>query len=143
MPRLDRGLVEHRFHLKRGMKPVMQTPRRFTPEVIQKIKAEIQRFFEAKFIRTVRYAEWISNIVTIVKKNGSLRVCIDFRNLNAVTPKDEYPMPVADMLIDSTLGNQILCLMDGYSDYNQIYKEDEDIPKVTFDALALQAHSNG
>ncbi|XP_027359296.1 uncharacterized protein LOC113867964 [Abrus precatorius] len=51
-----------------------------------------------------RYVDWISNIVPVIKKNGSLRVCIDFRNLNTATPKDEYPMPIADMLVDSVAG---------------------------------------
>jgi len=51
-----------------------------------------------------------------------LHVCIDFQNLNSTTPKDEYPMPVVDMLVDSAVGNEMLSLLDGYSCYNQIYE---------------------
>lgn len=101
MPGLDRGLVEHRLPLKLGKKLVKQSPRRFAPEVIQKIKAQIQRLLEAKFIRIARYVEWIPNIVPVVKKKGSPRVCIDFRDENATNLRDEYPMPVVDMLVDS------------------------------------------
>nr|XP_025702565.1 uncharacterized protein LOC112803275 [Arachis hypogaea] len=54
------------------------------------------------------------------KVNGKLNVCIDFRDLNSAIPKDEYPMPIADMLIDSTTGHEMLSFMDGYSGYNQI-----------------------
>ncbi|MCH79701.1 hypothetical protein A2U01_0000455, partial [Trifolium medium] len=132
MPGLDRTLVEYRLPLKAGKKLVKQNPRRFAPEVVEKIKAEIQRLLDAKFIQTARYVEWVSNIVPVIKKNGSLRVCIDFRDLNAATPKDEYPMPVADMLFDSASGNEILSLMDGYSGYNQIFIPKEDVPKTAF-----------
>ncbi|KAL1318352.1 hypothetical protein AAHE18_15G200100 [Arachis hypogaea] len=132
MPGLSRGLVEHQLPLKANVKPVKQPPRRFAPEVVQKIKEEIERLLKAKFIRTTRYVNWISNIVPVMKKNGKLRVCIDFRDLNSATPKDEYPMPIADMLIDSTAGHEILSFMDGYSGYNQIYIAEEDVSKTAF-----------
>ena len=59
-------------------------------------------------------------------------MCIDFRDLSAVTPKDEYHMSIVDMLIDSTVGNEILSLLDYYSGYNQIYITKNDISKTTF-----------
>nr|KYP45954.1 hypothetical protein KK1_032449 [Cajanus cajan] len=90
MPGLDRGLVEHRLPTIPGKKPVKQNPRRFAPKVIDKIKEEIERLLKSKFIRTSRYAEWISNVVLFIKKNGKLKVCIDFRDLKTATPKDEY-----------------------------------------------------
>ncbi|XP_020229218.1 uncharacterized protein LOC109810221 [Cajanus cajan] len=89
-------------------KPVKQSPRRFSPEVIERIKEEIERLLKAKFIRTSRYAEWISNIVPVIKKNGKLRVCIDFRDLNTATPKDEYPMPIAETMIDAAAAGEFL-----------------------------------
>ncbi|XP_020224220.1 uncharacterized protein LOC109806258 [Cajanus cajan] len=104
MPGLDRGLVEHRLPMMPGKKPVKQSPRRFALEVIEKIKEEIEGLLKAKFIRTSRYVEWISNIVLIIKKNGKLRVCINFRDLNTATPKDEYPMPIAETMIDVAAG---------------------------------------
>lgn len=63
---------------------------------------------------------------------GTFRVCIDFRELNAATPKDEYPMPVADMLVDSAAGNKVISLLDGYFRYNQIFIDRDDVPKTTF-----------
>ncbi|KAK1644065.1 hypothetical protein QYE76_061870 [Lolium multiflorum] len=59
---------------------------------------------DAGFIRPCRYAEWISNVVPVEKKDGRWRVAIDFRNLNSATPKDEYPMPVAETLINAAAG---------------------------------------
>ncbi|KAL1338127.1 hypothetical protein AAHE18_10G188800 [Arachis hypogaea] len=123
MPGLNCELVEHQLPLKANVKLVKQPPRRFAPEVVQKIKEEIERLLKAKFIRTARYINWISNVVPVMKKNGKLRVCIDFRDLNSATPKDEYPMAIADMLIDSTAG------------YNQIYIAEEDVSKTAFRAM--------
>ena len=69
-------------------------------EIILKVKEEVERLLKVGFIRTARYVEWIFNIVPVIKKNGKLRICIDFRNIIKATPKEEYPMPMADMLID-------------------------------------------
>src|ERR1044072_6829076 len=119
MPGLKRELVEHRLPIKDGKKPIKQAPRRFAPAVLKKIKAEIARLLRCRFIRTTRYVEWLANIVPVIKKNGSLRICIDFRDLNTASPRDEYSMPVAEMLIDSAAGFEYLSMLDGYSGYNQ------------------------
>ena len=103
-----------------------------TGEIMALVQQEINKLLKAGFIRTSRIVEWISNIVPVKKKNGKIRVCIDFRDLNRSTPKDEYPMPVADMLIDNTTGFRVFSFMDGYSGYNQIYMAEEDIHKTTF-----------
>ncbi|KAL2320635.1 hypothetical protein Fmac_029604 [Flemingia macrophylla] len=132
MPGLDRKLVEHRLPILPGKKAIKQNPRRFALNVMDKIKEEIERLLKAKFIRTSRYAEWLSNIVPVIKKNGKMRICIDFRDLNAATPKDEYPMPMAEMLVYSAAGNEILSLLDGYSGYNQIFIAEQDVAKTVF-----------
>ncbi|GLU22258.1 hypothetical protein SLE2022_383470 [Rubroshorea leprosula] len=71
-------------------------------------------------------------MVPMVKKNGKLRICVDLRNLNLTTPKDEYPMPIADLLVDGAARHQILSFMDGHNGYIQIFIAEEDIPKTTF-----------
>ena len=86
----------------------------------------------AKFIRIARYVNWISDIVHVMEKNGKLRICIDFRNLNNVMPKDEYPMPIAHMLVDSTSSHEVLSFLYGYLGYNQIYIAKENVSKTTF-----------
>ncbi|GKV35610.1 hypothetical protein SLEP1_g43856 [Rubroshorea leprosula] len=132
MPGLNRELVKHRLPINKGYKPYKQPPRRMSPEVILKVKEEVERLHKVGFIRTTRYSEWLSNIVPVVKKNGKLRVCIDFWNLNLATPKDEYPMPVADLLVDGVARHRILSFMDGHSGYNQVFIAEEDISKTTF-----------
>ena len=105
MPGLDRSIVEHRLPIKPGYRPYQQGARRCNPKILPDIKAEITRLIETNFIRQCRYAEWISNVVPVYKKNGKLRVCIDFRDLNKATPMDGYPMPIAGMLVDAAAGN--------------------------------------
>ena len=73
--------------IKASFKPYKQPARRFNPIMYDKIKEEINHLLNAGFIRSCRYAEWISNIVPIEKKNsGKIRVCIDFIELNKATP---------------------------------------------------------
>ena len=92
----------------------------------------MSRLLKVGFIRTTRYVEWLSNIVPVMKKNGKLRVCIDFRDLNTTTPKDEYPMPVVDLLVDRSAGHSIMSMMDGHLGYNQIWIAEEDVRKIAF-----------
>jgi hypothetical protein len=102
------------------------------------VKEEINRLLDAKFIRPCRYADWISNIVPIEKKGTKkLRVCIDFRDLNKATPKDEYPMPIADFLVNSASGHRVLSFLDGNAGYNQIFMAEEDISKTAFICLGF------
>ena len=81
MPSLDRSIVERWLPIKPGYRSYQQLARRCNPKLLPDIKAEITRLIEANFIRQCRYAEWISNVVLVYKKNGKLRVCINFRDL--------------------------------------------------------------
>ena len=132
MPGLSREMVELKLPIRPDKKSVKQIPRRFAPQVLSKIKEEIERLLKSRFIRSARYVDWLANIVPVVKKNGTLRVYIDFRDLNNATRKDEYPMPVAEMLVDSTAGFEYLSMLDGYSGYNQIFIAEEDVSKTEF-----------
>ena len=85
---LDRKKDEHRLPIKPRYKPFKQAPRRIKPKVMADVKTEITWLYEAKFIRQCRYAEWISSMVPVYKKNGKVRVCIDFRDLNKATTMD-------------------------------------------------------
>ena len=100
-----------------------------------KVKEEIEKLLKAKFIRPTRYVQWLANVVPVMKKNGKLRVCVNFRNLNVATPKDMYVMPIIDMLVDSTANNELLSFMDGFSMYNQILIVVDDISETAFGCL--------
>jgi hypothetical protein len=97
------------------------------------VKEEINRLLNAKFIRPCRYAEWISNIVPVEKKGTKkLCVCIDLRDLNKATPKDVYPVPITDFLVNSAYGHRVLSFLDGNAGYNQIFMAKEDVSKTAF-----------
>jgi hypothetical protein len=101
-------------------------------EVLDEVKKEIEKMLEAGFIRSCRYAKWISSIIPVQKKDGQWRACMDFRDLNRATPKVEYPMPVVEKLINAAADNKILSFMDGNAGYNQIFMALEDIHKTAF-----------
>ena len=103
-----------------------------------RIKEEVDRLLKAKFIRPCRYADWVSNIVPVEKKNTSnIRICVDFRDLNKATPKDEYPMPIADMLINDASGHKVISFLDGNAVYNQIFMAEQDMSKTAFRCLGF------
>ncbi|CAN6579132.1 unnamed protein product [Malus baccata var. baccata] len=133
MPSLDSALVEHRMPIKEGYKPVKQAPRRMSNEIEEKVKEEIERLVKAGFIRPAKYVEWLANIVPILKAiTKAVRCCVDYRNINGATPKDEYPMPMADLSIDAVAKHKVLSFMDGNAGYNQIKMASEDIHKTAF-----------
>ena len=80
----------------------------------------------------VEYPEWLVNVVPIPKKDGKVRVCVDYRDLNKASPKDDFPLPHIDMLVDSTVGHSMLSFMDGFSRYNKILMALEDKEKTSF-----------
>ena len=121
--------MEHRLPIKLEFHPFQQPPRRMSKEVELKVKEEIEKLLNAKFIRSTRYVRWLANIVPV---NGKLSVCVDFRDLNVATPKDMYVMPITDMLVDSIANNELLSFMDSFSRYNQIIIVVEDISKTAF-----------
>jgi hypothetical protein len=118
--------------LKKGFRPFQQQARQMRTEVLEEVKKEIEKMLEAGFIRLCKYVEWISSIVPVQTKDDRWCICVDFRDLNRATPKDEYPMPIAEMLINAAAGNKILSFMDGNTGYNQIFMASEDIHKTAF-----------
>ena len=92
------------------------------------MKEEIQKQLSVGFISVVEYLEWLANVVIISKKDGKVRVCVDFRDLNT---KDDFPLPHIDMLVDGTAGHSMLSFMDGFSGYNQILMASEEDRKST------------
>jgi hypothetical protein len=132
MPGLDKSIVKHQLPLKKGFRPFQQWACQMRTEVLEGVKKEIEKMLEVGFIRLCRYAEWISSIVPIQKKDGQWWVCMDFRDLIRATTKDEYPMPAAEMLINVATGNKIISFMDGNAGYNQIFMALRDIHKTAF-----------
>ncbi|XP_057972841.1 uncharacterized protein LOC131160992 [Malania oleifera] len=92
----------------------------------------IEHRLQANFIREVDYPEWLSNVVLVRKPNGKWRTCIDFTDLNKACPKDSFPLPRIDQLVDSTSEHELLSFMDAYLGYNQIPMSPADEEKTSF-----------
>jgi ribonuclease HI len=132
MPGIDPGLVAHSLNVEPGTKPVVQPARTFHTEVEAQITQEVKKLLTAGFIKPIQHPRWLSNIVPVKKKNGQIRCCVDFRNLNKACPKDEFPLPNMDLLIDSAAGSAMFSFMDGFSGYNQIRMSPRDAEKTAF-----------
>ena len=78
------------------------------------------------------YPKWLANVVLVKKANGKWRMCVDFTDLNKACPKDNFPLPRIDQLVDSTTGHKLLTFMDAFSGYNQIKMAEEDQEKTAF-----------
>ena len=96
------------------------------------MKEEIQKQLSVEFISVVEYPEWLANVILVPQKDGKVKVCIDFKDLNKVNLNDDFPLPHIDLLVDSTTGHSMLSFMDGFSGYNHILMALDDMEKTTF-----------
>ncbi|KAL0406165.1 UNVERIFIED_CONTAM: Transposon Tf2-12 polyprotein [Sesamum latifolium] len=101
-------------------------------DLIPRIEIEVNKLIDAGFIREVKYPTWISSIMPVKKKNGQIRICVDFRELNKACPKDDFSLPIIELMVDATTGHEVLFFMDGSSGYNQIRMSPKDEECTTF-----------
>ncbi len=104
MPGIPREVIEHHLKIHPDAKPVSQKPRRQSVERQDFIRKEVQKLLDAGFIEEVHHPVWLANPVIVPKANGKLRMCIDYTSLNKACPKDPYPLPRIDQIVDSTSG---------------------------------------
>ena len=115
---LDLGLVVHTLNVDPEARPVAQLARAIHTKIEEQIVKEVQKLLAASFIKPIQHPRWLSNIVPVKKKNGQIRCCVDFRNLNQVCLKDKFLLPDMDLLIDSAIGNATFSFMDRFNGYN-------------------------
>ncbi|KAJ4821053.1 Pol-polyprotein [Rhynchospora pubera] len=132
MPGIRREIAEHKIKLFPNARPVHQKKRKFGPERRTIIEEEVQRLLAAGFIREVKCPAWLANPVVVPKPNNKWRVCIDFTDLNKACPKDPFPLPNIDALVDSTAGFSHLSIVDANAGYHQIKMCTEDEEKTSF-----------
>ena len=131
MPSIDPEIAQHHIDTRAHMVPVKQKLRRMRTEWLLKIKEEVTKQLKVGFIKPVHQAEWIANVVPIPKKDGKVRMCVDFRDLNKSCLKDYLPLPYIDVLVDNIAGSALMSFMDGFSGYNQIKMALRDMTKST------------
>ena len=102
------------------------------PNYTAKVKEEIDKLLRVSFVRPIKKATRLSPIVVMPKKNGKIRVCVDYRKLNAATITDAFPLPFTDAVLDVAMGHEIYSFMDDFSGYNQIRMHPDDQEKTAF-----------
>lgn len=97
-----------------------------------KIKEEVKKQLDAGFLAISKYLQWVANIVPVPKKDGKVRMCVDYRDLNRASPKDDFPLPHIDILVNNTNQFSVFSFMDGFSRYNQIKTSLDDMENTNF-----------
>jgi len=112
---IDPDFLCHRLTMDKKVRPVIQKRRKFNEERRLVIKEETQKFLRAGHKSEIQYPEWLPNVVLVKKASGKWRMCVDFTNLNKACPKDSYPLPNIDSLVDNTSGCRLLRFLDVFS----------------------------
>ena len=132
MPGVSPDIITHRLSIFKEARPIAQKKRDYGEEKHLAAKAEAEKLISADFIREARYTTCLANVVMVTKPNGNWRMCVDYRNLNSACPKDSYPLPNIDRLVDGATDHKILSFLDAYPGYNQISMHPKDKEKTTF-----------
>nr|XP_025682159.1 uncharacterized protein LOC112783427 [Arachis hypogaea] len=132
MPGINPSVITHRLAVNPSARPISQKKRNLGNEKREASMIEVKKLIDAQFIRELRFTTWLANIVMVKKHNGKWRMCVDFTDLNKACPKDAYPLPCIDSLVDNSCGYGTLSFMDAYSGYNQIFMHPSDQEKTAF-----------
>jgi hypothetical protein len=129
---VSRTIIEHSMGIDPSVWPKKQRLRKMSNEKIEAAKAEVHHLLEANFIEPVAYPTWLANVVMVQNKSGKWRMCIDFTSLNKACPKDNFPLPRIDKIVDSAVRCEVMSLLDCFSGYHQIYMKEEDKASTSF-----------
>ncbi|GJY58514.1 putative reverse transcriptase domain-containing protein [Tanacetum coccineum] len=124
-------LVEFQIDLIPGAVPVARAPYRLAPSKMKELSKQLQELSDKGFIRPSS-SPWGAPVLFVKKKDGSFRMCIDYRELNKLTVKNRYPLPRIDDLFDQLQGSSIYSKIDLRSGYHQLRVREQDIPKTAF-----------
>ncbi|KAL0549351.1 hypothetical protein IC582_013832 [Cucumis melo] len=123
--------VEFAIELEPGTVPISRAPYKMAPAELKELKVQLQELLDKGFIRP-SVSPWGAPVLFVKKKDGSMRLCIDYRELNKVTVKNRYPLPRIDDLFDQLQGATVFSKIDLRSGYHQLRIKDEDVPKTAF-----------
>ncbi|KAH9294613.1 hypothetical protein KI387_038201, partial [Taxus chinensis] len=125
-------LFQHEIPLEAKTKPFRQKQRPINPLLSMKMQEELKKLRDGGIIQPTRYSSWVANLVPVRKKNGDIRLCVDFRNLNKASMKDNYPLPNMENMLQLVTGSEMLSTLDGFSRYNQVVVKESERLKTTF-----------
>ena len=129
---VNRDVIEHSLNVDPSFRPRKQKLQKMSDDKAKGARNEVKRLLSVGGIREVKYPEWLANTVMVKKANGKWRMCIDFTDLNKACPKDEFPLPRIDSLVDAAASSELMSLLDCYSGYHQIWMKKEYESKTSF-----------
>ena len=115
---IDPAVITHKLNISPFFKPIKQKRRSFAPERQKAINEEVNKLLQAKAIREVEYLDWLANVVLVKKVNEKWQLCIDFTDVNRACPKDIFPLPQINLIVDAIASHELLNFMDAFSGYN-------------------------
>ena len=113
-PGLDPKFICHHLNVNPSVTPKRQPPRRPSNEHVEAVKSEVTKLKQAGAIKEVFYPQWLANTMVVKKKTGKWHVCVDFTDLNKACPKDPFPLPRIDQLVDATVGHPQMSFLDAF-----------------------------
>jgi hypothetical protein len=128
----DTSVIEHKIPLKGEAKPFRKKLRQINPMLLPIMEREVKKLLDSQIIFPLIYSEWMANLVPVRKKSGEIRLCVDFRNLNRSSKKDNYPLPNMEHILQRVIGASRISMIDGFSGYNHISFMPKDREKTTF-----------
>ena len=132
MKTYDTYIIQHMIPLEKDTIPFKQKLRPISPLLFPVIEKEIKKLLDAKIIIPLRYSKWIANLVIVRKKNGEIRLCVNFRKINKCSKKDNYPLPKMEHLLQRVSRASVMSFLDGFSGYNQVFVHPDDQEQTTF-----------
>ena len=123
--------IDFSIELLPGSMPISQAPYRMAPAELKELKTQLQELVDKGFIRP-SMSPWGAPVLFVKKKDGTMRLCIDYRKLNQVTMKNKYPLPRIDDLFDQLRGASVFSKIDLRSGYHQLRIRDSDVAKTVF-----------
>ena len=123
--------IDFQIELAPGTEPISRPPYRMAPAELKELKVQMEEMVNKGFVRPST-SPWGAPVLFVKKKDGSMRLCIDYRELNKVTIRNQYPLPRIDDLFDQLQGAKVFSKIDLRSGYHQLRVHDEDVPKTAF-----------
>ena len=131
-PRVNPEFIYHHLNVNPLVTPKKQLPRYPSKKHAEVVREEVAKLKQAGAIKEVFYPEWLANTVVVKKKSEKWRVCVDFTDLNKACPKNPFPMPKIDQLVDATVGHPRMSFLDAFQGYHQIPLALDDQEKTAF-----------
>ncbi|XP_055803517.1 uncharacterized protein LOC129872597 [Solanum dulcamara] len=129
---LSMDIVSHKLPINPDCSLVKQKTQKFKPDLSLRIKEEVTKQIQSKVVEVTQYPTWLANIVPVPKKDGKIRICVNYRDLNKASPKDNFPLPNIHILIDNCAKHEMQSFVDCYAGYHQILIDEKDVEKTAF-----------